>query len=172
MSALQDLQLKWPRVLASIRKVQGGLSQLTPAMIRECKLDAEQEVRKQGLPGQIIKKRFDREATSGSRWAALKPSTIAARIRKGFGRGPKLVNTGALERDAIAAANDSFTIDLRRRLKPDDIGLEYAVFVNNGTPRMPARPFFAPYDSDELAILMDAASKAFRSAALRRMRLA
>ena len=159
ISALDDLRRKIPTVLGKIRRVAGALNRLTPAMVREAKLYAEQEVRRSGLPGQLIKKRFDKQATSGINWAALKPATIKARLRKGYGRGPKLVNTGALERDAIANANDSFTIDLRYKLNATNIAVAYAEFIQHGTPKMAARPFFAPFDEKEIAILMKAAAK-------------
>ena len=172
MSAIDDLRRKMPKVLGDMRRVAGALSRLTPEMIQEAKLYAELEVKQSGLPGQLMKKRFDREATSGMSWAALKPSTIAARIRKGFGRDPKLVNTGHLEREAIANANDSFTIDLRYKLRPENIGVPYAVFINDGTPNMTARPFDAPWDEKEIAILMKAASKALLDYFIKKARIA
>lgn len=88
----------------------------------------------------------DNFARQGERapWAALAPSTIAQRIRLGYGRGPILQRTGALKRHVTTApaqvTRTGSGIELR--IKPGNVvaGRPKYVPLAMGTSRMPARP--------------------------------
>lgn len=70
-------------------------------------------------------------------WPPLAATTIASRIRKGYGPGPMLINTGDLAQ-SIAGGTGSI-----KEIAPLQMTLgtsiSYAGYLQNGTRKMPAR---------------------------------
>jgi len=82
----------------------------------------------------------ERDPWTHEKWADLKRGTKRARARKGKWPGKKLQVTGVL------AASHQFGWDSNTAY----IGspLDYAEWLNTGTPRMPARPIVGLHDTD------------------------
>ena len=149
MKEFEKLLQMLPPFMAEARARSIAIKQITPGFLSDGEREAEKSVRIAELPGKTIESRFAKQETHGTRWAKLKPATIKARIRKGYGAAPILVNTGRTKRKAIADANNNFTLDNRVALSARRLG-EIPEYLNDGTPRMPARPFYAPLDEKEL----------------------
>ena len=145
-----------PGVLTDAREKSIALSKITPGFLGNSERAAEGEIRQAQLPGAAIMRRFEREGTHGKHWARLKPATVERRVARGFGKAPILVNTGSLKLNAIMDANEHFTLDDRIELSPARLG-KIATYLNYGTPRMPARPFYAEFDDRELKPIFERA---------------
>lgn len=77
------------------------------------------------------------------RWAALKPATIQDRLRKGFGPGPILVRTGAMQRGFVFAYGPrAYRVDNKTN---------YFLYHQLGAPRanIPARPMLVLLPQDK-----------------------
>lgn len=94
----------------------------------------------------------------GRSWAALKPGTVLDRIRSGYGGAhPILVRTGHLRASLLSAgASDSYE---QTQASGNEwqlvVGTEdaKAIFHEQGTARMPARPFIALSDQAEQRVI-------------------
>lgn len=94
----------------------------------------------------------------GRSWAALKPGTVLDRIRSGYGGAhPILVRTGHLRASLLnAGAADSYE---QAQASGNEwqlvVGTEdaKAIFHEQGTARMPARPFIALSDQAEQRVI-------------------
>lgn len=86
---------------------------------------------------------FNRQGARGP-WPALAPSTIAQRIRLGYGAGPILQRTGALKRHVTTAPAQVTRTGrgIELRIRPGNVvaGRPKYVPLAMGTGRMPARP--------------------------------
>jgi phage gpG-like protein len=99
-----------------------------------------------------IKENFDTEgAASGAKWAPLAASTIRQRLAAGFSAGPILNRTGRLRRESLRAVDD-FSISEQGSRITITFPTPYAIFQNNGTKNIPARPFlrFSPAQTEKL----------------------
>ena len=86
---------------------------------------------------------FDKQgAYWGKSWTGLRPSTIKQREKKGKWPGSILQVTGALRR--------SFTYNVVGDKLVFGSNLEYAKYLHFGTKRMPARPLFAAFLTEEV----------------------
>lgn len=101
--------------------------------------EAEGAVNSSNLMEEIVKKRFDEKATDGVSWAE----------RKKAYPWPMLQRTGTLLRAAINAVRFSYRIS-GTRWNISSLGVPYARYVNDGTPRMDARPFLQDPSEEEL----------------------
>lgn len=72
-----------------------------------------------------------------TKWKALAPSTIKQRIRKGYGAGPILQNTGALRK---SFSTKKLT---KEELRYGSSGVHYFPYHQLGTSKMVARPMLA-----------------------------
>jgi hypothetical protein len=107
----------------------------------------ERVINQEGWGEFIIRTRFTKESqhAEGPRWRPLAASTIKQRLRKGYGAGPILVNTGRLMRDAVQKARRSITLGLRGVPRTDwtvsKLGIEYSKYVHRKRPffRKPSR---------------------------------
>ena len=70
-----------------------------------------------------------------SRWAPLAPSTIAQRIRKGFGAGPILTASGKMRKSNKRKKLNKNTLQIENRQK-------YFKYHQSGTGRMPRRQVY------------------------------
>mgnify|MGYP000870163905 FL=1 len=93
----------------------------------------------------------------GRSWAALKPSTVLDRLRSGYGARPILVRTGHLRASLLSpGATDSYE---QAQASGNEwqlvVGSEdaKAIFHEQGTARMPARPFIALSDQAEQRVV-------------------
>ena len=93
----------------------------------------------------------------GRSWAALKPSTVLDRLRSGYGARPILVRSGHLRGSLLnAGASDSYE---QAQVSGNEwqlvVGTEdtKAIFHEQGTARMPARPFIALSDQAEQRVV-------------------
>ena len=142
-----------------IRLVEGaGVSQEEHVFAAELVHQVENTLNARGVMENIIQARFDAQAarTTGARpWKGLKPGTIKARIRAGYGAGPILQNEGTLLANAQTAVADTFKMNFSEIEWPDieSIGLEYAAAQNFGYSdnNLPARPFFLKPSKEEMA---------------------
>lgn len=112
--------------------------------IRSFKEPLTKSVRQVIIPS--IRENFE----SGGRppWQELDVSTIAKRIREGYGIWPPLTKTGALKKKATAAG--IWTIDRSSAIMQDP-KIKYAKYHQAGTTRMPQRAFAMIQDEDEEA---------------------
>lgn len=116
------------------------------------KKQVEDRINKEGFPQKLVQFRFDKEArsaTGAGRWKQLSPSTIK---RRGSAH-PILQDTGALLSGALRAAKGKFTLTKGINLDVDEIGGgagAYAGYVQAGTSKMVARPFFNDATDQEL----------------------
>jgi len=117
--------------------------------LEEAMAFAEQKVNDMGMMERIVELRFETQsdrAYGGSPWAPLASSTVRAR----GGGGMMLVDTGLLRDSAISAVAGTYSI--RNPVTWNASGVtEYSEYIQNGTPRMPARPFLLDPDEDELS---------------------
>ena len=85
-----------------------------------------------------------KEDPNGSSWAPWATGTLKARQRKGTEGGGLLYDSGALAKS------------LRYRISGNTVSVEssapYAMFLQNGTPNMPARPFMGIGPGEQEAI--------------------
>ena len=112
--------------------------------------EVEDRLNAEGVMEDLIRARFENESrrsTGEGPWTDLKPTTIKAREREGYGAGPILFNTGALKTMAQQAVAGTFKMNFEEIEWPDidEIGLEYAAAMNFGYAAggIPARPFFS-----------------------------
>lgn len=112
-----------------------SLGDLSPAMSKVA-----------GVARDAIDSNFHTESDGTNAWHGLAPSTVADRVRKGYGgEHPILQRTGELMSTIdITAGSDAVTIAPQA---------EYAVYHQEGTSKMPARPFIAFTDAEEEMIL-------------------
>ena len=93
----------------------------------------------------------------GRAWAALKPGTVLDRIRSGYGARPILVRTGHLRGSLLnpGAANSYEQAQTTGDGWQLVIGTEdaKAIFHEQGTARIPARPFIALSDGAEQRVI-------------------
>lgn len=91
-----------------------------------------------------IRENFD----SGGRpeWDQLAASTIATRLRQGYGIWPPLTKTGALKKKATVFANWTISRDSAIMKEPK---IKYAKYHQSGTSKMPQRAFAMIQDEDE-----------------------
>jgi phage gpG-like protein len=100
-----------------------------------------------------VEQTFDDE---GPGWQPLAPSTIAARVRAGYGSGPILQQTGALRR----SATDDAEVNISRRGMTYRTTLPYAKTHQEGAGRIPRRSFI---NMEQLTpVLVDEFGMAFR----------
>ena len=134
----------------SVKEMSISLKRITPGLLAVGEKQAEKDVRKDGMPGRVIKRRFDKEETAGVGWSELADSTKVQRRLRGYNSDhPILVNTGHLEALAIDDINSYFTLDNRIALDVNRLG-RIAGFLHNGTPNCPARPFYSSLEEAEL----------------------
>lgn len=110
--------------------------------IRSFKDPLTRSVRQVIIPS--IRENFE----SGGRpeWEQLAASTIATRLREGYGIWPPLTKTGALKKKAAVFANWAITKDSAIMKEPK---IKYAKYHQSGTVRMPQRAFAMIQDEDE-----------------------
>lgn len=94
-------------------------------------------------------------ASSGEPWQLLAQSTKRDRVRRGFKPGPPLVRTGALRR---AAMNIQFNRSALSQRLTFTVNSPIAAFQNNGTRRIPARPFFR-FSTNDVGKIRNAVKK-------------
>lgn len=110
---------------------------------------------------------FDRQGERAP-WPALAPSTIAQRIRLGYGAGPILRRTGALRRHVTTAPAEvrrtGTTLELR--IAPGNVVAGRPKYrpLAMGTSRMPARPMVV-LTPDSVANVTGVVSRALRNRA-------
>ena len=126
--------------------------------------EIENELNARGVMERIIADRFRTESSrayGGRRWTHLKPGTVKARIRAGYGAGPMLQNEGTLLANAQTAVADTFKFNYDEIEWPDieEIGLDYAAAQNYGTEYIPARPFFLKPSQREMKWIYDLARR-------------
>jgi len=111
---------------------------------------AEKDVEAKGLMQRIVEERFRRESTrskGGLKWAPLAPSTVK---RRGSAH-PILRDSGQMKDMAWGAAAGTYRCDHdKMSWDVEDVGVEYAKWVEHGTPRMPPRHFFLTPNDPEL----------------------
>jgi hypothetical protein len=140
----------------ALSRASSKLARLSSPATRDRILRAvELRMNAEGWPQRVVQQRFEVEAdrfVGGLPWAALAASTVAHRIRSGYGVGPILFNTGRLKAAAISAARGKFRI--RRpgtRFSIGQVSVPYARYHQSGTGRMPKRAFFDNPSDAELA---------------------
>jgi hypothetical protein len=138
--ALKDMRV----VMAELRRVSARMNP------DKATREAERQVNAMGMMEQIVGKRFARESTrsvGGSKWARLKPSTVA---RRGSAH-PILDDTGSMRELAIMAVEGSYSIvgPIGWDGLADVAGI--GAWHQYGTDRMPARPFLLDPNKAELA---------------------
>lgn len=94
------------------------------------------------------------KSPSGGLWVDLRPSTLKSRAAKGYGPGPKLVQSGDLL--------NSIEFDSDRRSAVVGSNVPYAELQNMGGMNeagwmVPARPFLGVGDEDQLHAVLDQA---------------
>jgi len=93
--------------------------------------------------------RFESEGAQKERWAALAPSTVADRIRRGFpGEHPILVRTGDLLRSLILRSHGRHILEAHKQYVDYGSTVSYAVYPQTGTSRMPRRAMILVTASD------------------------
>jgi phage gpG-like protein len=94
----------------------------------------------------LTQRAFTQSSLRPSAWAALKPATIKAKQRKGYGSKP-LRNSGALAQSprVIKATAKIVTVGSDRRVGSHSLAAIHQLGSTNG--KIPARPFF-PFDDD------------------------
>lgn len=94
----------------------------------------------------LAQRAFTQSSLRPSAWAALKPATIKAKQRKGYGSKP-LRNSGSLAQSprVIKASARSVTVGSDRRVGSHSLAAIHQLGSTAG--KIPARPFF-PFDSD------------------------
>ena len=99
-----------------------------------------------------VEESFKRQASPNGAWAPLAPSTVRDRLRKGYRAGPILQRSGQLV-GSVQADHDrsSATASVRKSAK----GANIALFLHEGTSRMPARPYLALWPEHERQIADD-----------------
>lgn len=131
----------------------------------------EDHVNRQKEMQKIIEGRFRSQSArsyGARRWAALKPSTIAARRRMGYGAGPILKRTASLKEAAKAAVAGTYRMahsSIRWQLSK--VRVPYGKYHQLGGGRLRPRPFFFQPDNSELQIADRIAARELR----RRIRL-
>lgn len=110
--------------------------------IRSFKDPLTRSVRQVILPS--IRENFE----SGGRpeWQQLAASTIATRLRDGYGIWPPLTKTEALKKKAVVFANWVITRDSATMKEPK---IKYAKYHQRGTSKMPQRAFAMIQPEDE-----------------------
>lgn len=83
---------------------------------------------------------LSRGAEYGTRWAPLKPETIAEKARLGYPHDP-LIRTGNLVHSITLRPLGIEQISAREMTGGTDVG--YAPYQHRGTDRIPARPLFS-----------------------------
>ena len=105
-----------------------------------------------------IESNFANEQDSdGNKWARLAPSTIKARARQGAGPTPILQLRGLLKQAAINADIKASGSTFQASISDPSIA-KFARFIESGTSKMPARPFFsvgASFSARVLALIAD-----------------
>ncbi len=94
---------------------------------------------------------FSRQASGDGAWPPLAPSTVADRLRRGFGPGPMLVRSGRYRRSWLGGPASTSTYAQRGdgfRLLVGSAS-ELAPWHELGTERMPARTV-ATFDDRQL----------------------
>ena len=130
----------------SVKEMSISLKRITPGLLADGERSAERDVRKDGLPGRVIARRFATRTTDNTPWVA----------RKVFGDGhPLLRITGDLMREAISKSNEQFKLD-NTGLNVFDMSGK-AQGLNNGTfpGAAGARPFYAPFTAREQEPIFD-----------------
>lgn len=151
---LQRLMARAEGRLKKVFKKQG--KDILPTSFRR---ELEHEIDQRDFLGQIILERFARErehVPGGERWTRLAPSTVKQRIAQGYGgKHPILLRTGQLREGAVKAVQGTYKygkpVDFLKYI--DKIGVDYAIYHQVGTSRMPDRPFFSNPTEKELAPL-------------------
>lgn len=146
MSEYEKLLALLTRILPKVKEKSISISRISTSMLRDFEKDAEKEVKKAGMPGRVISRRFDREGTANTRWAA----------RKVEGDGhPILFISGNLKEEAVGAANSQFLLD-NTGLNVFELSGK-AQGLNNGSfpGAVAPRPFFAPFEENELEPIMN-----------------
>jgi phage gpG-like protein len=77
-------------------------------------------------------------ALFGGGWAPLAPSTIADRVRKGYGAGPILYRTGALA-NSLSGDNSGAIKEVTPASVTVGTAVPYAGYHQTGTKKMPMR---------------------------------
>jgi phage virion morphogenesis protein len=94
--------------------------------------------------------RTTKTAPDGTGWAPWAASTAAARVKTG---GTLLYQSGALY-DSITAQSTGDTVAVSS-------ALDYAPYLQFGTPNMPARPFLGISEADAQFAVREAARRIF-----------
>ena len=84
--------------------------------------------------------RTDKTAPDNTKWAALKPATVAARQRKKTLKGDILVDSGLMLGGLTSVSGNSWAVV--------GTNMPYAAFHQTGTQKMPARPIFGLSNKD------------------------
>lgn len=132
------------------RKLASAMSLLrrvsSPSFKGRVQAKVERQINQEGWPEKIIQRRFEVESThyaGGTQWAPLSPATIRSRLRRGFGTGPKLFNTGALKASAVRGAHGAYRMGRPgTRFSIGRVSVRYAKYIQRGTGSMPARKFY------------------------------
>lgn len=92
----------------------------------------------------LTQRAFTQSSLRPSPWAALKPATLKAKQRKGYGSKP-LRNSGTLAQSprVIKATSKTVTVGSDRRVGSHSLAAIHQLGSTDG--RIPARPFF-PFD--------------------------
>ena len=86
------------------------------------------------------------------KWAPLAPSTIADRMRKGYGSGPILQRSGGLMKSLTTPGAPGFSLRVGPRSVAYTSNIFYFRFHQVGTSKMPARPMLVFQKQDHTQV--------------------
>ncbi len=136
-----DLRRELRAVLTKLGKATNRIIRISGMSVTEAMMrNVESKVNAEGYMERIIERRFRAQSEHGpgsTKWAALAKSTIK---RKGSSR--ILIDTTEMYQGAIEAVTGTFKVRQLPNWNVEDVGVDYAVYHQTGTDRMPARPFF------------------------------
>lgn len=95
----------------------------------------------------VVARNFEAEGRP-KRWAALAPSTVQDRIRKGYGPGPILERTGKLKRSLTERGATGNILRIGPKSLKYGSSVKYFVYHQYGTSTMPARKMMVAQRQD------------------------
>jgi hypothetical protein len=84
----------------------------------------------------------------GGSWHALSPDTIMQKARKGSPDPRMLIDTGAMLEGYTVRDSEHQRLKIGPSTISLDTDLDYPIFIQEGTRKMPARPFLDFYPQD------------------------